>query len=80
MATDRVTMKIVAFSNAMSITLNVPSIMCDACVSTVSKAIAKVDPGAKVSADIDKKEVTVETASSEADVRQAITSAGHTVE
>jgi copper chaperone len=64
----------------MSITLSVPSIMCDACVNTVTKAIANVDPAAKVSADVDKKEVIVETTSSEADVRQAITSAGHTVE
>ncbi len=54
--------------------------MCDACVNTVTKAIANVDPAAKVSADVDKKEVIVETTSSEADVRQAITSAGHTVE
>lgn len=64
----------------MAMTINVPSIMCEACVKTVTKAIAKLDASAQVHADLDSKNVTVITTSSEADVRQAITSAGHTVE
>jgi copper chaperone len=64
----------------MTINLKVPSIVCDACATAVTKAIVTQEPEAKVDINISTKEVTVETSASEASIRQAIVAAGHTVE
>ncbi|GAB4555988.1 MAG: hypothetical protein Tsb0014_48150 [Pleurocapsa sp.] len=64
----------------MTIKLKVPSMVCDACATTVTKAIATQEPEAKVNIDLSSKQVTVETSASEASIRQAIVAAGHTVE
>ncbi|MEG3438808.1 heavy-metal-associated domain-containing protein [Pannus brasiliensis CCIBt3594] len=64
----------------MTITLKVPSIACEACANTVTKAITGRQPSAKVSVDVATKTVTVETDSSREAIEQAIVSAGHTVE
>ena len=64
----------------MTINLKVPSMVCDACVTAVTKAIATQEPEAKIEIDLDNKQVTVETAASEESIKQAIIAAGHTVE
>lgn len=61
------------------IELNVPSIMCDGCVSAVTAGIQKQDPAAKVVADVETKLVKVETVADAASIRQAILAAGHEV-
>ncbi|MDJ0600939.1 MAG: heavy-metal-associated domain-containing protein [Crocosphaera sp.] len=64
----------------MTITLKVPSIACDGCADTITKAIEGQKPEAKVSVDVDSKMVTVETDASTETIKEIITEAGHTVE
>jgi copper chaperone len=64
----------------MTITLKVPSIACDGCANTITKAINNQQPTAKVSVDIVTKIVTVETDAAPSEIEQAITSVGHTIE
>lgn len=54
--------------------------VCDGCIDTVKSAIAKKDPSAAVVIDLETKKVAVETDRSTTDIKEAITSAGHTVE
>lgn len=60
--------------------LKVPSMVCDGCVETVTKAIKTHEPNAKVDIDLDSKKVSVDTKASEESIKQVITAAGHTVE
>ena len=64
----------------MTIKLKVPSMVCDGCVNTITQAIATQEPEAQVDINLDSKEVVVETAASEASIRQIIVAVGHTVE
>lgn len=64
----------------MTITLKVPSIACEVCANTITKAIHQHQPSAKVSVDVEQKKVTVDTDASEDTIKQAIEEAGHTVE
>lgn len=64
----------------MTINLQVPSMVCDGCVTVIKDAITTHEPNAKVEINLDTKQVTVETAASESSIRQVITAAGHTVE
>jgi len=64
----------------MKLEFKVPSMVCEACVSSVEKAIAKADSSAKVDIVLETKAVTVETKSSAEAIQQAIAGAGHTVE
>jgi copper chaperone len=52
---------------------------CSACATTIANAVAAIDPTAKVDADPQTKQVTIETQQSEATVTQAIVAAGYTV-
>lgn len=63
----------------MKLELTVPSMACSACVDTISKAVAGIDPAAKVEADTKTKRVAIETDAAEASVKQAIESAGYPV-
>ena len=63
----------------MTINLQVPSMVCDGCVSTVKEAITTHEPKAKVDIDLETKKVTVETEASKDSIKQIITAAGHTV-
>jgi copper chaperone len=63
----------------MSITLKVPSIACDVCAETITKAIKNDEPSANVKIDVANKIVTVETEASETKIKDAIISAGHTI-
>ncbi len=64
----------------MTINLQVPSMVCDGCVTVVTEAITTHEPEAKVQINLDTKQVSVETNASEASIKQAIVAAGHTVE
>ncbi|MDJ0571168.1 MAG: heavy-metal-associated domain-containing protein [Pleurocapsa sp. MO_192.B19] len=64
----------------MTINLQVPSMVCDGCVTVVKEAITTHEPEAKVQINLDTKQVSVETNASEASIKQAIVAAGHTVE
>lgn len=64
----------------MALQLKVPSMTCEGCVDTVTKAIKTVDGGAKVDIDLETKDVSVETEASRASIRDAIVAQGHTVD
>jgi copper chaperone len=63
----------------MTLQLTVPNMACSACGDTITKAIQAIDPAATIQADPKTKQVNVETQAAEAEVKQAITSAGYTV-
>jgi copper chaperone len=63
----------------MTLQLTVPNMACSACGDTITKAIQAIDPNATVQADPQTKQVNVETQSTEAEIKQAITDAGYTV-
>ncbi|MDW8422003.1 MAG: ATP-dependent sacrificial sulfur transferase LarE [Pseudanabaenaceae cyanobacterium SKYGB_i_bin29] len=60
--------------------LSVPSIVCEGCVDTITKAIKNLDPQAEVTADLERKTIAVQTTASLDDLRTAITNTGHTVQ
>jgi len=64
----------------MSLQLKVPSIVCEGCAETITKAIKSVSAEAQVNVDISAKTVKVEGAQSEDSIKQAIVATGHTVE
>lgn len=64
----------------MTITLKVPSIACEVCANTITKAIQNNQPSAQVSVDVGQKVVTVETDVSEVTIKQIIEESGHTIE
>ncbi len=61
------------------LTLTVPSIVCEGCADVITKNILNHDAEAKVDVDITAKTVRIETETSEASIKEAITSIGHTV-
>ncbi|MGK7932875.1 MAG: heavy-metal-associated domain-containing protein [Microcystaceae cyanobacterium] len=63
----------------MTTTLKVPSIACQGCADTITKAIQSNLPNADVSVDVANKIVTVESQASEETLKQVITETGHTV-
>lgn len=63
----------------MTISLTVPTIVCEHCVQSVTKAIQGVDAQAQVRVDLASKEVTIETSASVEAVTAAIDGAGHEV-
>lgn len=64
----------------MIIKLNVPSIACEVCAETITKAIKNEYSEAQVSVDIPNKIVTVETQATKTAIQQVIEAAGHNVE
>ena len=63
----------------MTVKLTVPSILCEGCVETVTKAIQSVDAQASVRVDLATKEVSIEPIASLADLTAAIDEVGHEV-
>jgi len=61
----------------MTIQFNVPDMSCGHCVSTITKAVQQVAPGASVTTDLAAHRVTVEGASDVEGVRRAIVDAGY---
>ena len=64
----------------MSVQLKVPSIVCEGCAETITKALKNLDPEAKVAVDLSAKTVIVEGKTREDLIKQAITDIGHSVE
>jgi copper chaperone len=62
-----------------TLTLNVPSIACEVCANTITKAIQIQQPDAQVTVDVVNKIVTVETNASVGEIEQVIAQAGHEV-
>jgi len=63
----------------MKLELTVPTMVCDGCAETITKAIQIVDAAATVEADPQTKQVVVNTSSAEAAVKAAVEQAGHEV-
>ncbi|AFZ36924.1 Heavy metal transport/detoxification protein [Stanieria cyanosphaera PCC 7437] len=63
----------------MAIELKVPSMVCEGCVETVTKAIKTHEPEAEVDIDLTSKKVTVNTEASEESIKQIIVATGHEV-
>lgn len=61
----------------MMISLKVPTIACEVCAQTITKAIQNVEPQAQVSIDVSTKMVNVETQTSVDVIKGAIVEAGH---
>ena len=64
----------------MTLHFKVPTIACEGCADSITKAIETADGNAKVSVDVGSKTVDVETQMSAASVKQLIQSIDHTVE
>ena len=63
----------------MTLQFQVPSMACEACAETITKAVTVLDPQAQVQADLKTKQVTIETQAQELAVRDAIAAAGYPV-
>lgn len=63
----------------MTLELTVPDMACSACATTITEAVKAIDSSAIVQADTKTKLVKIETAESEAAVKNAITEAGYTI-
>ncbi|AUC59722.1 copper chaperone CopZ [Cyanobacterium sp. HL-69] len=59
------------------ISVKVPSIACEVCAETITKAIINSEPKAQVTVDIPNKIVNVETLASVDIIKGAIAQAGH---
>jgi copper chaperone len=59
------------------IQLKVPKLACNACINTITDAIERVDPTAKVDANPKTKVVNVQTDKSENEIRKAVASVGY---
>ncbi len=64
----------------MTLEFKVPNMACSACSETITKAVKAVDPSATVEADPKTKQVKIETQQPEVMVKQAIATAGYSVD
>lgn len=62
------------------IEIKVPSIVCEGCIETLTKAVTKLDPNAKVTGDLDSKTLTIDTTADVAAVKAAMVEVGHSPE
>lgn len=60
------------------IQLTVPDMACSACVERIEAAIAALDTQATIETHLEAKQVRVSSQLSDAEIRQAISSAGYT--
>ncbi|WP_254173455.1 heavy-metal-associated domain-containing protein [Planktothrix pseudagardhii] len=64
----------------MTVEIKVPSMVCQACANTITKAIKSLDAEADVQINLDTKTVNIQGKPSETAVKEAVVSVGHTVE
>lgn len=57
--------------------LSVTNMSCDGCVRAITRAIQARDPGARVSADLAARQITVESALKAAEVQALLDKAGY---
>jgi copper chaperone len=62
------------------LTLRISDMTCGHCASTIARAVAGVDKGARVEVDIPEKRVSVTSAADDGEVIEAIREAGYTPE
>ncbi|MEJ0049630.1 MAG: heavy-metal-associated domain-containing protein [Methylovirgula sp.] len=55
----------------------VPKMSCDGCVRTIESAVKSLDPSARVSCDLNKREVAVDTRELPALVAEALAAVGY---
>jgi copper chaperone len=60
------------------VTFRISDMTCGHCASTIARAIASVDKGARIEVDIPRKLVSVTSASDEGELAEAIQEAGYT--
>jgi copper chaperone len=63
----------------MLLKFNVADMACSACAETITEAVMAVDPMAQVQANLQTKQVNIETQVAEETIKQAIATAGYTV-
>ena len=63
-----------------TLNLTIPDMACSACAETITKSVQAVDAAATIEADTKTKAVTISTMSDPEQVKEAIASAGYTVE
>ncbi|MDB9495306.1 heavy-metal-associated domain-containing protein [Spirulina major CS-329] len=63
----------------MLIQIHVPSMVCQACVKTITNAIKANDPAAMIEADLSQHQVTVDGALDLEQVKAMILAVGHEV-
>lgn len=63
----------------MTITFNVPSIACDVCANTITKAIQNYDPSSIVRIDVATKVVEIDTEKTASEIKQVIIDVGHNI-
>jgi copper chaperone len=63
----------------MSLNLSVPSIGCNSCIETITKAIQAVDTSAIIEGNTAAKTINITSQLSEEKIRQLIELAGHQV-
>jgi copper chaperone len=61
----------------MKLQLKVPNISCGGCVSTITEAIKKVDSNATVQGNSQAKTISVETQSSETEIKAVMANIGY---
>lgn len=61
------------------VTINVPSIVCDGCVDTITKAIKNEDGDAIVNVDMATKQVEIQTSKTLDQIKQVILDVGHLI-
>ena len=64
----------------MNIRLKVPTIACDVCARTITKAVHNLDNNAQVDVDVEEKIVSVETKKTAESIKEVIIDAGHEIE
>ncbi|OIP76341.1 MAG: heavy metal transporter [Oscillatoriales cyanobacterium CG2_30_44_21] len=63
----------------MNLKLSVPSIGCASCIDTIAKAIQASDRTANITGDAATRTINIESALTEAQLRELIAIAGHEV-
>lgn len=63
----------------MALQLTIPNMACASCLDTITKAVKRVDPDARVEAELGTKakQVKIETQASELAIRDALAKAGY---
>jgi copper chaperone len=64
----------------MAVKLRVPDIACESCAKTIKESIHTIAKDASVDVDVKTKTVIVESTASIESIKQAIISAGYTIE
>ncbi len=66
-------------ANSTPMQFDVPEVHCQACVDSITQAVRRVDPEAKVSVDLESKRVVIGGGGEAQDYMQAIEDAGYDV-